>query len=263
MKRVYDIILSLGGSCAVANQLKCRGLRLASYPFDWIFTKEPLSLERLSECFRDGFVNWMKPENLVDIGVVERNLHAAKYQYRDTYTGFRFIHDFIEKKEKCIKQVRQKYLRRIERMYSRLRCAKRIALCFDADFKGSEVPLISIRELILEKFGADKEVDCYLVEFKAPQHEIVQNGPLTIYRFTHSKHDYIFGNQVSFEFAYMDDFSISDMFKSEERGKGNKCYLAHTAHGMKCILFKNKKKIFSLDVGIGSRKYEFLIGNSK
>jgi len=148
--KIYDIILSLGGSCAVANQLKERGLRLASYPFDWIFTKEPTSLERLADCFREDFVNWPKLENLVEIDEDERNSHAAKYQYRDAYTGFRFIHDFTEPKERCAEVVREKYLRRIERLCLRLKEAKRIALCFDASYSGAREPLLALRSLILE-----------------------------------------------------------------------------------------------------------------
>jgi anti-sigma regulatory factor (Ser/Thr protein kinase) len=34
--REYDFCLSLGGSCAAAMQLRDRGLRLASMPFDWV-----------------------------------------------------------------------------------------------------------------------------------------------------------------------------------------------------------------------------------
>ena len=106
----------------------------------------------------------------------------------------------------------------------------------------------------------DKQIDAYLVEFKATKHEIFKDGHLTVFRFTHPKSDYIFGHYPCFEFAYMDDFMISDMFKSEERGKGNRLYLAHTAHGMKCILFKNKPKWFGIDICFGKNKYEFSIG---
>ena len=261
--KTYDLIVSLGGSCAEANQLKVRGLRLVSLPFDWIFTKDPAFLGRLAVCFKEDFVNWMKPENLMEVDSGERNPKAAKYQYRDTYTGYCFIHDFLGPKEEYGEKVRNKYRRRIERLYERLHQAKIIALCFDAGFAGSEGPLLAIRDLILDKFGTEKVIDCYLVEFNAPKYEIVYDGALTVYRFNHPKHDYIFGNQASFEFAYMDEFLVSNMFKSEERGKGNRIYLAHTAHGIKCIFFKNKKKRFHVDLGIGSRKYEFSFGGTR
>ncbi len=260
MKKEYDLVLSLGGSCAEANQLKVRGLRMISLPFDWLFTKEAATLERLAECFCDDFTNWLKLENLVEIDPDERNPNAAKYQYKDLYTGYRFIHDFLRPKEECFDSVRDKYMRRIARCKERLITAKRIAICFDADFCGSVEPMKNVRGVLLNLFGHDKVIDGYLVEFDASKHEVEKNDDLTVYRFTHPKNDYIFAGHPSFEFAYMDDFRISDMFMSEERGKGNRLYLAHTAHGMKCILWKNRPGWFGVDISFGKRKYEFSIG---
>lgn len=259
-KKEYDLIVSLGGSCAEANQLKVRGLRLVSYPFDWIFTKEATSLERLVDCFREDFANWMIPENLVEIDPAEYDPHAAKYQYRDSFTGYRFIHDFLKPKEKSAVEVRDKYMRRIKRMYSQFFKAQKIALCFDADFPGSSAPMKVIRELLLEKFGKDKQIDLYIVEFSADRYEILKEGPLNVFRFTHPKPLNVFGSHPTFEFNYMDEFVLSDLFKSEERGKGNRLYLAHTTHGMKCILFKNQSRKIAFTLVIGSRKFEFSWG---
>lgn len=259
MKSQYDMVLSLGGSCAVASQLKERGLRLASYPFDWLFTRDPKSLDMLVQCFRENFEHWMLPENLIDVVPDDYNPHAAKYQYQDVYTGYRFIHDFIQPKESSAADVRRKYMRRIKRMSERLKVAKHIALCFDAEYGGCREPLLAIRRMILDKFGGNKLIDCYLVEFKADRFEILREGPLSIYRFPHPKNDYIFSRQT-FEFSYMDDFVLSDMFKSEERGKGNRLYLAHTAHGIKCVLFKNQTRKLGLALTIGNRKYELAWG---
>lgn len=256
----YDMIVSLGGSCAEANQLKVRGLRLVSSPFDWIFTKEPISLEHLAECFRDGFANWLKTENLVEIDPTEYNPKAAQYQYRDAYTGYRFIHDYLQPKEKCAEEVRERYMRRINRMCERFRVARNIALCFDADFPGSTEPMKAIREILLERYGRSKKIDLFLVEFSADRYECVKDGPLSVFRFTHPKPLNIFGSHPTFEFNYMDDFTLSGLFKSEERGKGNRLYLAHTAHGVKCVLFKNQPRRFGLTLTLGQRKYEFAWG---
>ena len=163
MKKEYDLILSLGGSCAVANQLKVRGLRPYSLPFDWVFCVSPDALARLADCFRDDFAHWLLPDNLVEVDACDRNANAAKHQYRDSFTGYRFIHDFMEPKEVCAEAVRTKYMRRIDRLYDKLRKADSIALCFDAKYSGSEENILAIRSLVLEKFGTDKEIDCYLV----------------------------------------------------------------------------------------------------
>jgi hypothetical protein len=208
--KTYDFILSLGGSCAVANQLKVRGLRPFSLPFDWVFCVSPDALARLADCFRDDFARWMLTENLVEVDACDRNAHAKKFQYRDTFTGYRFIHDFAEPKAVCAEAVRDKYRRRIDRLYDKLQKADSIALCFDAKYPGSEENLLAIRSLLLEKFGAEKNIDCYLVEFCADRYETISNKHLTVFRYTHPKTDYIFGPHPTFEFGFMEHWSLTE-----------------------------------------------------
>ena len=257
----YDLIVSLGGSCAVANQLKVRGLRPYSLPFDWLFCVSPDSLARLADCFRDDFSRWMLSENLVEVDACDRNASAAKYQYRDTFTGYRFIHDFMRPKEVCIDDVRSKYKRRIDRLYEKLRAADSIALCFDAKYPGSEEKLLAIRSLLLEKFGGrGKAIDCYLVEFGADRYEAIKQEHLSIFRFTHPKTDYIFGSNPTFEFAFMDDFRLTGKFKVEERGKGCKFYVVHTPHGIKIWLWRMLRPIFGMKLTVGNKELDFKIG---
>lgn len=109
-------------------------------------------------------------------------------------------------------------MRRIGRLKERLMAAKKIAICFDADFFGCVEPMKKLRRVLLDLFGHDKQIDGYIVEFTASRHEVVKDEDLTVYRFAHAKSDYIFLGYPSFEFAYMDDSQISDMFKSG-RGK--------------------------------------------
>ncbi|MBR3924605.1 MAG: hypothetical protein IKJ45_15915 [Kiritimatiellae bacterium] len=256
----YDLILSLGGSCAVANQLKVRGLRPFSLPLDWIFCVSPDTLARLADCFRDDFARWMLPENLVEVDSCDWNAHAAKYQYRDTFTGYRFLHDFVTPKEVSAETVRVKYRRRIDRLYDKLQKADSLALCFDAKYPGSEENVLAIRSLILEKFGAGKNIDCYLVEFCADRYETIANDHLEVFRFTHPRTDYIFGPHPTFEFGFMDNFRLTGKFKSEERGKGRWYYLAHTPHGIQIWLWRTLRPIFGMKLSLGSKTFDFRIG---
>lgn len=59
--RVWDAVISLGGTCQVAHQIKRSGMRLASYPFDWLFSTEP---EYVIKAFEDDFKDFLKYENL-------------------------------------------------------------------------------------------------------------------------------------------------------------------------------------------------------
>ena len=36
-KQEYDLIVSLGGNCMVANNLRYRNMRPFSLPFDWVY----------------------------------------------------------------------------------------------------------------------------------------------------------------------------------------------------------------------------------
>lgn len=40
-KKYFDLMFSIGGSCASASQLKNRGFRFTSLPFDWLTTFNP------------------------------------------------------------------------------------------------------------------------------------------------------------------------------------------------------------------------------
>lgn len=260
MSKEYDLILSLGGSCAVANQLKVRGLRPFSLPFDWVFCVSPDALARLADCFRDDFKRWLLPENLVEVDACDRNAHAAKFQYRDTFTGYRFLHDFMKPKEISIDEVRSKYRRRIDRLYDKLYKAGSIALCFDAKYPGTEENLLALRSLLLEKFGVSKNIDCYLVEFCADRHETINREHLAVFRFTHPKTDYIFGVNPTFEFAFMDDFRLTGKFKVEERGKGSKFYVVHTPHGIRVLLWRLSRPIFGMKLTLGNKEFDFKVG---
>ena len=112
---VFDLALSLGGSCISALQLRRRGLRTCSLPFDWLFHINDNILTSLSMCFQEDFQNWLLRDNLQELVGDERGV-SPHYQYKDTYTGFRFIHDFfqpIDHKGEC-KNVKRKYNKRIK-----------------------------------------------------------------------------------------------------------------------------------------------------
>lgn len=257
----YDLILSLGGSCAVANQLKTRGLRLFSLPFDWLYCTSPKTLEALSVAFKDDFSMWMLDENLVELPQEAYDKASAKFQYEDQLTGYRFIHDFRDSKEKILTDVREKYEYRIKRLYEKLTEASSIALCFDSNFGNCQEALLALRDVLLKKFGETKKIDCYWVEFQAECHcvETPVEG-FFHYSFTHPKTDYIFGVHPTFEFEFMDAFQLTNKFKSEERGKGRIFYLARTHKGIKLWLWRFSRSLFSFTVTIGKRAYEIRIG---
>ncbi len=83
--RRFDVVLSLGQSCQVAYQMKRRGLRTKSGPFDW-FT---VPMAGLFAVLESNFENFMQEENLA---IVENR--EGKLVVRDETTKIRSLHDF-------------------------------------------------------------------------------------------------------------------------------------------------------------------------
>lgn len=63
----YDLICSLGGNCMAASQIRQRGLRVASLPFDWTFIVNDKPLYKLAEGFKNKFKDFLLKENLQEM----------------------------------------------------------------------------------------------------------------------------------------------------------------------------------------------------
>ena len=83
--RKYDFVISLGSACQTAYQLKKRGLRQRSGPFDWFI----IPCARLIEVLQNDFADFMALCNLEIQG--EKN---GCYTVRDTRYNTRSMHDF-------------------------------------------------------------------------------------------------------------------------------------------------------------------------
>ena len=95
MSKKYDLICSLGGNCSAAHNLKIRGLRNFSLPFDWCYIKNEKPIEYLTEGFENGFKNFLLKKNLEELKGNEYNeAHISCAQYKDSYTGYYFVNHF-------------------------------------------------------------------------------------------------------------------------------------------------------------------------
>lgn len=108
---VYDQAISLGGSCQPAWHLRKNHLRVASYPLDWLNTRE--STEALCTVLRTRFENFFERP---DFEMVVTPLGNRPYVNRRT--GFWFWHEFEEPLdfEDRFEERRTLYDRRISRM---------------------------------------------------------------------------------------------------------------------------------------------------
>lgn len=123
MKR-YDVVFPLGSACSCAQVVKAAGLRLASYPFDWLYGSD---IRGRTDIVMKEFVGWLDEANMIE---VEAPSWHPKAIYRNTVTDISFNHDFpkgVPLKD-SFPAVKEKYDRRIVRLQKNLEAARRILL---------------------------------------------------------------------------------------------------------------------------------------
>ncbi|MFF2908870.1 DUF1796 family putative cysteine peptidase [Paenibacillus sp. NPDC057934] len=105
VKKSYDLIVSLGMSCAPAINLRRNNLRKFAMPLDWMIS---FSLSDVSRLYRNKFQNFMEFENLsmleethflLDDGAPiyperKENTPVKSYFIKDTQYNIISVHDF-------------------------------------------------------------------------------------------------------------------------------------------------------------------------
>ncbi len=107
----FDNVISLGGYCFVASELKRLSMRFRSYPFDWIICDFKDVLKLINNHFTD-FLDF----NSFDC----KQLPECYAVYNKKYEHLGFLHDFTGGDISVFEQlptVEKKYQRRIERFY--------------------------------------------------------------------------------------------------------------------------------------------------
>lgn len=165
METVYDSIISLGGFCGAAVQLRARGLRKFSLPFDWLFMDDPKTIDYLARAFSSGFSDFMLKENLVPIEY-HRQAKAA-FQYKDTLSGYNFIHHFHKDINKGgYDIVKAKMDRRFKRMLSLFAPNKKVLLLLSLQIHVETGDLARLLEAIRAAYPQTK-IDLHVIELNA------------------------------------------------------------------------------------------------
>lgn len=91
MLKKYDEIIPIGRDCLVATTLLNIGVRKNSYPFDWLYRTDNEFFARSVDCILNNFRGFFDYNSLK---FIENNeLHQTDL-YKNTTTGFYFLHDF-------------------------------------------------------------------------------------------------------------------------------------------------------------------------
>lgn len=165
---VFDLIIPLGLNCAAASQCRFRNLRLASFPFDWALAPDdhpdPISLPLYA--LETRFANWFVYENLKK---VEDQRFEGSVAVQDLASGYIFLHDFHHSPlvVRDVERVREKYIRRIDRMYQMIEKAS--SILFVIYVQDNKISMARLREARthLQRIFHGKQLSIYAITLSA------------------------------------------------------------------------------------------------
>ena len=151
----FDAIISLGGNCSVAHNLRIRDLRNASYPFDWLLMDDSMPIDYLVKGFDNEFADFCLKENLVELVGDERGMEKpGRLQFRDKVSGWKLIHHFNVTSdfnaEFC--RVHATLRRRISRMLANFASGGRYLLVLAPTFSVDEGCVDELRLVLRRKY---------------------------------------------------------------------------------------------------------------
>lgn len=140
--------------CACAMYLRKSSLRDASYPFDWLCHA---TFERRIECLKNHFDGFLEKENMRRLDKPTTGLRDLENDsYEDVNTGFYFYHDFKENVpfDIVFSGVKNKYERRIERLYKNIeKCKKVLFVWWSRDKRVDVDTILDLLSLIRDGNG--------------------------------------------------------------------------------------------------------------
>lgn len=130
----YDFVCGIGCDCGCAWHLIKKRLRLASYPLDWIGVWK-IGLVGVAKLVANDFEGFLKLEDLRKEPNPPRGPqddHEHDYYHAVGAVAVDFAHDFPTgvPLEEAFPAVRDKFRRRIDRLYRTIRASRRVLLVY-------------------------------------------------------------------------------------------------------------------------------------
>ena len=128
-KKRYDLIFSIGEACSCSQSLRKAKMQRASYPLDWVFGSDFLGRIHL---LVSGFDRYIEKADLEDTHSNNGDQANLCHVYHNAHNDMGFNHDFLEGVpfDEAYSAVRQKYDRRIARLYANIDAAPRVLVVF-------------------------------------------------------------------------------------------------------------------------------------
>lgn len=218
----YDYIVSLGGNCGVAGQLRHRGLRTCSFPLDWTFMKDDRPVRYLPSGLKSHFSDFCLRENMVEFEPAANEYGIMKQRLEDSLTGFRFIHHFTSppNDEIAFKKARAILQKRINRFYEVISKAKHVLFILETSFS-YDFSLLSELYQALDNVFPHTKIELVAIQFSAETCKTVdlQDGNIhvmTSERFFNTVYD---TQLTAHEWCFMDQLSVKGKLSPREMRK--------------------------------------------
>lgn len=155
MDKPYDIIYSLGHNCACAMYLRKFSLRRTSGVFDWLAAGDP---DAPFVFLANGFEGFFEKDDFVPTGESDRHKHMS--YYRNTRSGYLFLHDFTcdTPFDESFALNKKKYERRIARLVDNIQNQKNTLLILHSDihaFSDEKIAELCERVIARHRRGID------------------------------------------------------------------------------------------------------------
>ena len=163
IKEKYDLVISIGESCACSMSLRGARLQFASFPLDWVKGGKIVERARLIEADFSYFFNREDLEFVDDF-----DLKKGSKLYLNKLTNIYFPHEFYNDRpiEKFYDEVLEKYKRRTRRLNERVAQSKRVLFVYLSLPESevlSDIELIETRNIIQQKYK-DAKIDLLYIK---------------------------------------------------------------------------------------------------
>ena len=157
MKEYFENVIPLGYNCEPTNSIRDAKLRSASFPFDWNYT----SMEKIIECFTNDFKTFFLKKNMLRAKwytgkpAYEKGINSHYGDPRgEEKAKIIYVHDGSYKENIFLKH-KEKYNRRIERLFNVMNSGKRILFVrYENSYNDYQqlINIIELKDIIKSKF---------------------------------------------------------------------------------------------------------------
>ena len=222
----YDYIISLGGCCDVANQLKHRGLRPCAFPLDWTYMIDERPIQYLPEGFRSRFKCFCLRENMHEFDSPSREYGVERRRLEDLVSGFLFFfHHFNSTPDdvEAFGKARRILQKRLDRLFDVVSKSQNVLFVLSTVFTYDAELLKDLYSALAETFP-DTDIELVSMQFSSKECRsfVMLDGKIHVETYERCRCDRYDTKLTAAEWKWMDGLSLHGWRSSAEVLKNNR-----------------------------------------